>query len=57
MPSAQPPAVARSPRMAEGTIAVMAALISVYAMRRADPDMWGYLTYGRLFLEQGRVVS
>ena len=26
-------------------------------MRRADPDMWGYLTYGRLFLEQGRVIS
>ena len=58
MPSAQPTTVARSPaQLTEGIIAALAALISVYAMRRADPDMWGYLTYGRLFLEQGRVTS
>lgn len=24
-------------------------------MRLADPDLWGYLTYGRMFVEQGRL--
>jgi len=29
----------------------------VYAMRRADPDLWGYLSYGRLFVQQGGPVD
>lgn len=29
----------------------------VYAMRRADPDLWGYLSYGRLFVQQGGPVE
>ena len=37
--------------------AVFGAAISVYAMRRADPDLWGYLAYGRLFVRQGWPVS
>jgi hypothetical protein len=26
-------------------------------MRLADPDLWGYLAYGRLFLEQGQLTN
>jgi hypothetical protein len=37
--------------------AILGAAVCVYAMRRADPDLWGYLAYGRLFVEQGGLVS
>lgn len=30
--------------------ALAAALVSLYSMRRADPDLWGYLAYGNLFV-------
>ena len=36
-------------------VAVFAAAIVVYGLRTADPDLWGHLHYGRLFLESGRV--
>lgn len=38
-------------------LALGMAAISVYAMRRADPDLWGYLSYGRFFVEQGGPVE
>lgn len=34
-------------------LAVLAAATTVYAMRRADPDLWGYLAYGRYFWALG----
>jgi hypothetical protein len=37
--------------------ALACAVACVYAMRRADPDLWGYLAYGRLFVERGGPVS
>jgi hypothetical protein len=33
--------------------ALVSAAVCLYSMRRADPDLWGYLAAGRLFLEQG----
>jgi len=33
------------------------AAVCVYAMRQADPDLWGYLAYGRLFVEHGGPVT
>src|SRR4029453_8703416 len=30
--------------------AVLGAGVCLYAMRQADPDLWGYLAYGRLFV-------
>jgi hypothetical protein len=38
-------------------LAWLGAAVCVYGMRQADPDLWGYLAYGRLFLEQGGTVS
>jgi hypothetical protein len=32
------------------------AAICVYALRQTDPDLWGYLAYGRLFVERGGAV-
>jgi hypothetical protein len=41
-----------------GRAAIVAtAAMCVYAMRRVDPDLYGYLAYGRLFVEQGRVTT
>ena len=40
-----------------GAFALACAVVCVYAMRRADPDLWGYLAYGRLFVEHGGPVS
>ncbi len=34
-------------------LAVLAALFAVYANRLADPDLWGHLMYGQLFLRDG----
>jgi hypothetical protein len=45
-------AVDRSRRL-PGLVAVVTAAVCLYAMRRADPDLWGYLAYGRLFVEHG----
>ena len=33
------------------------AALCVYSLRRADPDLWGYLAYGRLFVEHGGPVT
>ena len=38
-------------------LALAMAAICVYAMRRADPDLWGYLSYGRFFVQQGGPVE
>jgi len=34
-------------------LVLVGAAICVYGIRRADSDLFGYLAYGRLFLEQG----
>ncbi len=39
------------------TLAVLGGAVSVYAMRQADPDFFGYLAYGRLFVERGGPVA
>jgi hypothetical protein len=36
-------------------VAVITAAVCLYAIRQADPDLFGYLSYGRLFVEQGGV--
>ena len=36
---------------------VVTAACCTYNMRRADPDLFGYLTYGRLFVDAGGPVS
>jgi hypothetical protein len=33
--------------------ALACAAVCLYSMRRADPDFWGYLSYGKLFAENG----
>jgi len=43
-------------RAAASTFALVAAVVCVYSVRQADPDLWGYLSYGRLFLERGAIV-
>ena len=54
-------AVTHSQEYAEDRLALALALamaaICVYAMRRADPDLWGYLSYGRFFVQQGGPVE
>ena len=37
--------------------AVAGGLVCLYAMRQADPDLWGYLTYGKLFAGSGGLTS
>ncbi|MGH9387173.1 MAG: hypothetical protein ACRD2N_23125 [Vicinamibacterales bacterium] len=47
---------ARAPSNAStilGGVVIASALLCVYAIRQADPDLFGYLAYGRLFVEQG----
>ena len=39
-------------RIVAGVVVTIAA-VCVYAIRQADPDLYGYLAYGRLFLQQG----
>ena len=38
-------------------LALASAAACLYSMRRADPDLWGYLSAGRLFVEQGGVTT
>ena len=33
--------------------ALLGAAACLYAMRQVDPDLYGYLAYGRLFVERG----
>jgi hypothetical protein len=44
-------------RIALHTFALASAAVCLYSMRRADPDLWGYLAAGRLFLEQGGLTT
>src|SRR5262245_56708030 len=37
--------------------AAAAGAVYTYAMRRVDPDLYGYLMYGRLFVERGALTS
>lgn len=34
-------------------LAIVSAIAACYATRQADPDLFGYLAYGRLFVQQG----
>lgn len=43
-------------RTATRALAFLGAAVCLYAMRQADPDLWGYLAYGRLFVEHGAIV-
>ena len=43
--------VAARGRQFASVVAVIGAAVCLYSMRQADPDLWGYLTYGRLFVE------
>ena len=44
-------------RQLASAFAVASAAVCLYSMRQADPDLWGYLTYGRLFAENGGLLS
>jgi hypothetical protein len=44
-------------RTALHAFALVSAAVCLYSMRRADPDLWGYLAAGRLFLEQGGLTT
>jgi hypothetical protein len=37
--------------------AFIAAVMCLYSMRRADPDLWGYLSSGRLFVEKSALTT
>lgn len=43
------------PRLLEGALGLMvlAVLLNAMAKTKADPDLWGYLVFGRLFWETG----
>jgi hypothetical protein len=56
-PTSDVSAAAARQRRVLGAFVILCAAVCTYAMRVADPDLWGYLTYGRLFVEQGQVVS
>ncbi len=49
------PGSSRTEALSILTAAVVGALCA-YAMRKVDPDLYGYLAYGRLFVEQGRIA-
>lgn len=49
----RPISVSAGDRKLLGAIALFSAVVCTYAMRQADPDLWGHLAYGRLFLAQG----
>jgi hypothetical protein len=53
------PARADLARARKGLIAIVwvTAAVCVYAMRQADPDLFGYLAYGRLFVQGGGVTT
>ena len=44
-------------RAALHAVAFVAAAVCLYSMRRADPDLFGYLASGRLFVEQGGLTT
>lgn len=44
-------------RAALHAFAFVIATLCLYSMRRADPDLFGYLASGRLFVEQGGVTA
>jgi hypothetical protein len=44
-------------RIALHAFALVSAAVCLYSMRRADPDLWGYLAAGRLFLEHGGLTT
>ena len=37
--------------------AVGIAVVCLYSVRQADPDFWGYLSYGQLFVESRGLTS
>src|SRR6185295_10108144 len=49
--------VAARGRQFASVVAVVGAAVCLYSMRQADPDLWGYLTYGRLFAESRGLTS
>ncbi len=38
-------------------MAAVAVVLLAYAVRQADPDLWGHITYGKLWLSQGVVAT
>jgi hypothetical protein len=50
---ARPVAVPQRVTTALRAFALLTAVVCLYSMRRADPDLWGYLASGRLFVEGG----
>jgi hypothetical protein len=44
-------------RQFASALAVASAMVCLYSMRQADPDFWGYLTYGKLFVETGGLTA
>src|SRR3954469_17983886 len=51
----RPRAMTRT-RTALHVFAFAMAAVCLYSMRRADPDLFGYLSAGRLFVDQGGVT-
>ena len=49
--------VASRGRQFASVFAVVGAVVCLYSMRQADADLWGYLTYGKLFAGSGGLTS
>jgi hypothetical protein len=56
-PSASPLSAWTMDRRVLALLALVAALAAVYSYRKADPDLWGHLKYGQLFLAQGSQIA
>lgn len=55
MPALKRPATDATTQRLLVAVAAFVAITAVYGVRVADPDIWGHLRYGRLFLESSRV--
>jgi hypothetical protein len=51
MPEGRPSWTAE--RLVLACLALLVAVVAVYASRQTDPDFWGHLRYGRFFAENG----
>ena len=54
---ARPATAGTRARLLACVLAAVGALVCLYSVRQADPDFFGYLAYGRLFVESGGLTT